>query len=231
LLDSGAKMDIFLAAILGNKEETEQLLNENPSSATTNGLNSAPPLHVAGSTAIAQLLLDRGASLDTVDELGNTPLGSAISRGSRQVARFLVEKDATADPCQVAALGDRARLSELLDSDPSAISYRGRIGVNAVVGTPLHAATQAGDIEIVRELLERGSDPNSRADSGQTPLHNCSSQEVAQLLFEAGADPSSVDDEYGTTPLTWANQAIEIQGHTTERADLVAYLKHVTPTP
>jgi ankyrin repeat protein len=231
LLDRGAKMDIFLAALLGNKEETERLLNENPSSAATNGLNSAPPLHVAGNPEIAQLLLDRGASLDTVDELGNTPLGSAISRRSRQVARFLVERGAIADPCQLAALGDRARLSELLDSDPSAISYRGRIGVNAVLGTPLHAATHAGDFEIVSELLERGADPNSRADSGQTPLHNCSSQKVAQLLIEAGADPRSVDDEYGTTPLTWANRAIEIQGHTTERAEVVAYLKRVTPTP
>jgi ankyrin repeat protein len=230
LLDRGAKMDIFTACLLGDTATVDRLLTETPTLATTAGLNDAPPLHVATNPEIARVLLDKGASLDTVDSQGNTPLGSAISRGSHLVALLLLEKGASADACQLAALGEKDRLVELLESDASAISFKGRIGLNAVIGTPLHAAAQAGQVEVAQLLLERGADPNARADSGQTPLHNCASQEIAELLIDAAADTNALDDEYGTTPLAWAKQTIRNQGHSSTRAELVTYLEQVTPS-
>ena len=230
LLDRGATADIFTACLLGDTATVDRLLTETPTLATTAGLNDAPPLHVAPNSEIARVLLDKGARLDSVDSQGNTPLGSAISRGSHSVARLLLEKGASVDACQLAALGERDRLVEQLDSDASAISFKGKIGLNAVIGTPLHAAAQAGQVEVTQLLLERGADPNARADSGQTPLHNCVSQEIARILIDAGANPGAVDDEYGTTPLAWANQAIRNQGRSGARADLVTYLEQVTPS-
>ncbi len=233
LIGQNASVDIFAAALRGDTATVERMLDEDPSRATTPGLNEAPPLHVATNPDIARLLIDHGAALDTVDGLGNTPLGSAISRGERgrPVSRYLISQGASANPCQLAALGETSRLAETIDTDSSALSFTGKIGVNAVIGTPLHAAAAAGEVDAVRMLLSKGADPNARADMGQTALHNTSSVDVARLLVEAGADVSATDDEHGTTPLVWANVSIDIHGESESRRELVDYLKSETNAP
>ena len=230
LIDRGAAVDIFTCVLLGDVDRATALLSVDSSLATASGLSGAPPLHQATSPEIARLLVDHGAPLDTVDANGNTPLASAIGRGdrSRSVAQFLFEKGSPADPCLVAALGKYAQLSDLIQSDPEAVRFIGNIGLNAVSGTPLHAACHHGHQLIVELLLESDADPNARADSGQTPLHLCGDAGIARLLVEAGADPNAVDDEHGTMPLTWAKVSIDIHGSTSTREELVAYLKAVT---
>jgi ankyrin repeat protein len=37
--------------------------------------------------------------------------------------------------------------------------------------TTLHVAAFRGDTKKVKELIERGADPNQQEDSGMTPLH------------------------------------------------------------
>ncbi len=91
--------------------------------------------------------------------------------------------------------------------------------------SPLMLATARGDAAIASLLLEAGaavgvfeaaalgdvdrvsarlrSDPASACEAcadGTTPLHLAASPGMAQLLLDAGADPSAVDN-YGTTPL------------------------------
>lgn len=64
----------------------------------------------------------------------------------------------------------------------------------------LAAASEQGQAA-VRELLDRGADPNARRNgSGETPLHWVEDAEIAGLLIEAGAD-ANVRDEQGETPL------------------------------
>ena len=101
------------------------------------------PLQLAaerGRAEIARLLLERGASLVSVDARGGTSLDAALARGprGRSVAALLIERGARADPCQLAALGWTERLMGRIDADPAALGLRARIGVNEVVGTPLH---------------------------------------------------------------------------------------------
>lgn len=227
LIDHGTMVDIFAAVLLGDVGTVERLLEGDSSLATTSGLSEAPPLHVATDPDVARQLIAHGAMLETIDSLGNTPLGSAISRSERgrSVARLLIDEGASADPCQLAALGDTSRLSETISANASAVSFEGEIGVNAIIGTPLHAASAAGETESVQLLLAHGADPNGRADMGQTPLHNTSSADVARLLVEAGADPSATNDEHGTTPLVWANVAIDIHGESETRRKLVEFLE------
>lgn len=61
--------------------------------------------------------------------------------------------------------------------------------------TPLHYAVLAGNLPMIRFLLEAGADVNAHhlASIGETPLgavaRNCT-YEVARLLVEAGADPT-----------------------------------------
>ena len=101
------------------------------------------PLQLAaerGRAEIARLLLARGAPLESVAPRGGTALDSALGRGlrGRSVAALLIERGARPDPCQLAALGWTERLLRRIDADPAALSFRGRIGLNEVVGTPLH---------------------------------------------------------------------------------------------
>lgn len=231
LLENGARLDIASAALLGDTDGVARLLEEDPSLATAPALDGAPPLHHAGTPGVARILLARGASLESVDPRGAAPLDSALTRGprGRSVAALLIERGARPGPCQLAALGWTERLLGMLDADPGALSFRRRIGVHEVVGTPLHAAVHAGHGALAAVLIRRGADANARADMGQTPLHLCATAGLARLLVAAGADPAAADDEHGTTPLTWARVGLDIHGDSPGRRRLVEYLQKVTP--
>ena len=231
LLEHGACLDIASAALLGDAAAAARRLEEDPALATAPALDGAPPLHHAATPGVARLLLARGASPESVDPRGATPLDSALGRGprARSVAALLIERGARPDPCHLAALGWTERLLRRVDADPAALAFRGRIGVHEVVGTPLHAAVHGGHGALAAVLVRRGADANARAGMGQRPLHLCATAGLARLLVEAGADPSAVDDEHGTTPLTWARMGLEIHGDSPARRRLVQYLEQVTP--
>jgi ankyrin repeat protein len=94
---------------------------------------------------------------------------------------------------------DRARLVELLDRHPELVRARGTNG-NDLLG-------MAGDLELVRLLLERGADPNRGNDYGWTKLHQAgysNSRELAQLMLEAGARTDLFARGDGGTPLVVA---------------------------
>jgi ankyrin repeat protein len=103
--------------------------------------------------------------------------------------------------------GESQRLAELLDRHPGLARARGTNG-NDLLG-------MAGDLELVRLLLERGADPNRGNDYGWTKLHQAgygNDPALARLLLDAGArtDLSARGD--GGTPLVvalfWGHRAV-----------------------
>lgn len=103
--------------------------------------------------------------------------------------------------------GDAARLVEQLDRHPELIQARGTNG-NDLLG-------MAGDLEIVRLLLEQGADPNRGNDYGWTKLHQAAysnQRQLAELLLDAGASTALSARGDGGTPLIvalfWGHQEV-----------------------
>jgi len=95
--------------------------------------------------------------------------------------------------------GDRVRLAELLDRHPELVRVRGTNG-NDLLG-------MAGDLELVRLLLDRGADVNRGNDYGWTKLHQAgygNDVELARLLLAAGARTDLPARGDGGTPLVQA---------------------------
>ncbi len=54
---------------------------------------------------------------------------------------------------------------------------------------PLIEAAQIDDVDIVKVLLEKGSDPNQTDDAGGSAIRAAKSKQVLELLLDAGGDP------------------------------------------
>jgi ankyrin repeat protein len=176
------------------------------------GVNSqdaeeSTPLHRAaqgGYLDIVTLLLKSGADVNIQNSNNKTPLDLALINGRLDTARCLAEWMGNADSLD--------RLNILPDSLPGAEGPTSGHGTSSNIpdGTraSLHDASKAGDLELVRSLLEVGSHVNERDTYAWTPLMYASKHgitEVAKLLIEYGADVNA-RDSIGWTALQAASR-------------------------
>ena len=186
----------------------------------------------AGDVERVRALVTENVALMRAAENHVTPLLLALYHGKRDVAQLLVERGAPVSFGEACALGDDARVRELLAGDPTLLRSRTADGfpavglaiffghgalarwlieqgadVNAAADNPqrvapLHAAAAVRDRETMRELLERGADPNAKQQNDYTPLHGAASRgdiEMAKLLLEHGAQRDAHTSD-GMTP-------------------------------
>jgi ankyrin repeat protein len=180
LLAAGAVVDACAAAHLDRVDLLEQMLADDPARVHERGGDGQTPLHFARSRRVADLLLAHGADIDAVDvDHRSTPaqwmLGDAHKpdRSRVALARYLVDRGATADIFLAAALGLTSRVVALIEQDPSLLSlrtsqgsygekppssyhiYQWTIGPNV---TPLQAAAHFGQREVI-DAMRRFAPP------------------------------------------------------------------------
>ena len=119
----------------------------------------------------------------------------ALYRGDAETARELAQGEEL-DIFEAAALGETARVRQLLDEDPALANAFGADGFH-----PLGLACFFGHVESARVLLEHGADVDalSRNDHIQTAaIHAAAASsadeaaryELVKLVLEYGADPN-----------------------------------------
>jgi ankyrin repeat protein len=156
-------------------------------------VSSTHPANAGLQGALAELLLDRGASIEGA-------LSTALAFGYRDTAEVLARRGAPIDLPAAAGLGrvdDVKRLLAGADANARHIAFA--------------LAAQHGHVDIVRLLLDAGEDPNrfnpSNYHKHSTPMHQAVWAEhldVVRLLVERGARTDIRDTVHDGTPLDWA---------------------------
>jgi len=142
---------------------------------------------------LIDLLCDHGAD-------PNSALHAAALHGEMEAVRALIGRGARIDLPVAAALGRVEDFRRLL-----------RIANGGARHLALALASQFGQVEIVRLLLEAGEDPNRYNPVGghshSTPLHQAAAagnEELVRLLVERGARLDMKDILWHGTPAGWA---------------------------
>jgi ankyrin repeat protein len=175
------------------------------------------PLHFAaenGFPAVVELLLQHGAEINARDRGGQTPLVRAIGKNQPATVRRLLEKGA--DPNALDAQGSSPLFWAVVENQgsvvPLLLDHKAEVDARITAPEPegdwtvLFQAVGDGNVELSRQLLDAGADPNARAASGITPVHWAVLQRqpaTLQLLLERKADVNCRDTG-GNTPLHYA---------------------------
>jgi ankyrin repeat protein len=191
------------------------LLDAEPDLLHAGDQRSNRPIHWAAMTRQLDMideLLARGADVNARRADGGRPIqlvnGDYHYRGWRdvpedvtttpaEVLAHLRARGADCDICTAAAIGDLARVKELLDHDPSLANRVAEYASYYVgSGAPLKNAAARGHVDIVKLLLDRGADPNL-PEEGIAPhghaLYAAAANghhEIAALLLQRGAYPN-----------------------------------------
>jgi ankyrin repeat protein len=193
----------------GNAEEVKELLKQDPSLSRltdTDGVSALLKAVYYNRQAVADLLRADRNDLDIFE---------ASATGQTQRVKELIENDHSLVnefavdgfyPLGLAVFFRHPDTVKVLLDSGADVNTQAR---NAMKVRPIHAASAAGQIEVVRLLIERGADVNARQQSGFTPLHEAAltgKLEFARLFLDHGADINAKNDD-GKTSLSIATEA------------------------
>lgn len=177
LIAAGATIDACAAANLDRIDVLTRMVAENPACVRERGGDGQTPLHFARSREAIDLLLAAGADIDARDVDHRSTAAEWMLEGARgagryDMARYLVERGASADIFLAAALGLTDRVRAMLDKNPALLALRtgrGEYGEQPpssyhiyfwTIGdsrSPLDVAGQFGHEETVRAMMRFAS--------------------------------------------------------------------------
>ncbi|XP_057317896.1 ankyrin-3-like [Microplitis mediator] len=160
------------------------------------------PLHVAincGSFEVAQLLINKQASVHAKTTWGKKPLDLAIEKGNYRIFKLLVDSGATVDlsyknmnRLHWAAYHNSLEIAQYLFSIGDDIHFNCFYRWSDFYQyTPLHVAIQQGSVKVAQFLLSKGADVNICGKNGESPLTIAIEKKnfkLFQLLLDTGAE-------------------------------------------
>ncbi|XP_058448106.1 ankyrin-1-like [Malaya genurostris] len=160
-------------------------------------------LHVAaenGQEGVVRILLDNKALVDAETDDGTTPLYLAALNGHCGVVEFLLSKQAKVD---VSRTNNYTALSAAVEDgheDVVEVLLKNKASVDAVHLVPaLHFAVARGYKVVIKYLLEKGADIESKYIMNNTPLHYAlmyRQTAVVKMLLENKANVNAVNDKH-----------------------------------
>ena len=155
--------------------------------------NGSTPLHFGvwiKNDEIVDVLLDAGSEPDVQNKDGETPLHGAVRAGEEKILQTLLDGDANPNIQNGAGLTPLYLLYLNIPFMPEA--------------DDLHEIAR-----MTRMLLKANADPNLTPEDNISLVHwaivGTQGDDLLRLLvIEGGADPNSIDEVYGATPLHWA---------------------------
>ena len=202
--NNNAETPLLIAVRNKNAEMVKLLLSQgaSPDIADRRGYTPLMAAVEMDVPQIAEWLIDAKARIDLYDAGGMSPLKFAIAKSNSAMVDFLIKKGADPD---FARDGDKLPIEIVLTAKPfdlELFNYLNKISKKSdlVASSLLFDAVDNNQIDVVKILLARGMDANSKDADGKTLLYKTLEKgygDIAALLIEKGADPQTA---VGTLP-------------------------------
>lgn len=221
-------MTALLYAARDGRIEMARMLMDAGADVNLAEANKVTPLLIAVANDhfdMAQLLLSKGANVNAADSWGRTPLWSALEVRNLDYDRAGEQHSDRAAALEMmqTLLNHGANVNARITEVPPVRRWILPLGdlswVDFTGQTPFLRAALAGDVTVMRLLLDHGADPNIPTNSNTTPLMAAAgvnwvvaqtyteskqnSLEAVKLCLEKGADVNAVNT-MGFTALTGA---------------------------
>ncbi|MCX5655491.1 MAG: ankyrin repeat domain-containing protein, partial [Planctomycetota bacterium] len=198
---TGERTLLHHAAMHGSTECIAALvaMGADPKAQDSEGCTPLMMAAAGGHVEAIRELLKHDDRLNHACKYGLTPLVFAASCGQEAALQLLLERGAEYDIFTAAARGDLARVKELVAKDPTLVEKK------AGWQTPLVWAATRNRPEVLRFLIDQGSDLNHHSDwegEGLAEAAWLGHMEIARILLEHGANPEvGAGDDTDGTPL------------------------------
>ena len=127
-----------------------------------------------GHHAVVDTLISRGASINTRNSKGRTPLYYGVESGNETVINSLLQAGASIDEKDLMCWQTPLNLAASRGCEPAAkilLCNGASLNTTEIGGrTPLFAAIQSGNVRIVNMMLDRGASMDVRSMNDLTPL-------------------------------------------------------------
>jgi len=209
-------MTALLIALRDNHLDIAKILIDKGADVNANSKTYGATLHFAsshGNLDIIKILLDKGANINvTRMDNGWTPLMNVSGGGYLDCVKLLLANGANVNAkandgttALIAASTSKTEVVKILLANGADINAKTDCGETA-----LHEASDGGNLDIVKMLLEKNANINPEG-GDWTPLITAVYKghlEVVKMLLDGGADITAKDNE-GCTAMTWASHKMK----------------------